>query len=128
MSISGNTDGLTEQSKVASSVKNGILQYPFWLGGSASCLAAGVTHPLDLGEIYPLLLRLGRPQRALFNLRTLVKVRLQTRSADGPRTMMSTFVHIVRNNGLQGLYNGVCICDSPIRHGKLDRGKKIWAF
>lgn len=29
-------------------VKN--VRYPFWFGGSASCFAAGVTHPLDLGK------------------------------------------------------------------------------
>jgi len=26
------------------------IHYPFWFGGSASCFAACVTHPLDLGE------------------------------------------------------------------------------
>ena len=26
------------------------IQYPFWFGGSASCFAASVTHPLDLGN------------------------------------------------------------------------------
>jgi dicarboxylate transporter 10 len=26
------------------------VHYPFWFGGSASCFAAMVTHPLDLGE------------------------------------------------------------------------------
>lgn len=26
------------------------IHYPFWFGGSASCFAAGVTHPLDLGK------------------------------------------------------------------------------
>ncbi len=26
------------------------VKYPFWFGGSASCFAACVTHPLDLGE------------------------------------------------------------------------------
>ena len=25
------------------------VHYPFWFGGSASCFAASVTHPLDLG-------------------------------------------------------------------------------
>lgn len=25
------------------------IHYPFWFGGSASCCAAAVTHPLDLG-------------------------------------------------------------------------------
>jgi dicarboxylate transporter 10 len=27
------------------------VKYPFWFGGSASCFAACVTHPLDLGEL-----------------------------------------------------------------------------
>lgn len=26
------------------------IRYPFWFGGSASSMAACVTHPLDLGE------------------------------------------------------------------------------
>lgn len=63
MLSSDNTEGLTAQCKAASSMKMGILHYPFWLGGSASCFAAGVTHPLDLGEIYPLVLGLCRPQK-----------------------------------------------------------------
>jgi hypothetical protein len=28
------------------------LKYPFWFGGSASCFAACVTHPLDLGIVF----------------------------------------------------------------------------
>ncbi|KAJ5688741.1 Mitochondrial dicarboxylate transporter [Penicillium macrosclerotiorum] len=60
------------------------VHYPFWFGGSASCFAAAVTHPLDL-----------------------VKVRLQTRAPDAPRTMIGTFGHIVRNNGVFGLYSGL---------------------
>lgn len=28
------------------------VHYPFWFGGSASCFAACVTHPLDLGELF----------------------------------------------------------------------------
>lgn len=27
------------------------IHYPFWFGGSASCFAACVTHPLDLGMV-----------------------------------------------------------------------------
>ena len=27
------------------------IHYPFWFGGSSSCLAATVTHPLDLGKL-----------------------------------------------------------------------------
>jgi hypothetical protein len=30
--------------------KNARIHYPFWFGGSASCFAACVTHPLDLRE------------------------------------------------------------------------------
>jgi len=29
------------------------VRYPFWFGGSASCFAACVTHPLDLGTYSP---------------------------------------------------------------------------
>lgn len=58
--------------------------YPFWFGGSASSMGACVTHPLDL-----------------------VKVRLQMRSGDMPRTMSGTFVHIVKHSGVRGLYNGL---------------------
>ncbi|CEO60440.1 Putative Oxoglutarate/malate carrier protein [Penicillium brasilianum] len=60
------------------------VHYPFWFGGSASCFAAGVTHPLDL-----------------------VKVRLQTRAPDAPKSMVGTFAHILRHNGFTGLYNGL---------------------
>ncbi|EEP81579.1 conserved hypothetical protein [Uncinocarpus reesii 1704] len=28
------------------------IHYPFWFGGSASCFAAGVTHPLDLVKVF----------------------------------------------------------------------------
>ena len=30
-------------------LKSKPVRYPFWFGGSASCFAACVTHPLDLG-------------------------------------------------------------------------------
>ncbi|KAH9908142.1 mitochondrial dicarboxylate carrier [Xylariomycetidae sp. FL2044] len=60
------------------------IPYPFWFGGSASSMAACVTHPLDL-----------------------VKVRLQLRSGDAPKSMSGTFMHIVRTDGVRGLYNGL---------------------
>ncbi|KAL2160852.1 hypothetical protein VTH06DRAFT_1049 [Thermothelomyces fergusii] len=60
------------------------IHYPFWFGGSASSMAACVTHPLDL-----------------------VKVRLQTRTGDMPKSMSGTFVHIVKHNGIRGLYSGL---------------------
>jgi solute carrier family 25 (mitochondrial dicarboxylate transporter), member 10 len=34
-----------------SKTRNGHIQYPLWFGGSASCFAACVTHPLDLCEL-----------------------------------------------------------------------------
>jgi len=60
------------------------VRYPFWFGGSASCFAACVTHPLDL-----------------------VKVRLQTRSADAPKSMTGTFGHVIKSDGFLGLYSGL---------------------
>ncbi|KAK4061236.1 hypothetical protein Trihar35433_9563 [Trichoderma harzianum] len=60
------------------------VRYPFWFGGSASSLAACVTHPLDL-----------------------IKVRLQTRKPDAPKSMSGTFVHVVKNDGPLGLYSGI---------------------
>ena len=33
----------------ADAKKQTNVRYPFWFGGSASCMAATVTHPLDLG-------------------------------------------------------------------------------
>lgn len=36
------------------------VHYPFWFGGSASCMAACVTHPLDLGMSQFLLTRNSR--------------------------------------------------------------------
>ncbi|RPA86170.1 mitochondrial dicarboxylate carrier [Ascobolus immersus RN42] len=63
------------------------IQYPFWFGGSASCMAACLTHPLDL-----------------------VKVRLQTvgKHWDGkPPTMGGMFKHIVKAEGMSGLYQGL---------------------
>ncbi|KAI0392484.1 mitochondrial carrier domain-containing protein [Xylariaceae sp. FL0594] len=60
------------------------IPYPFWFGGSASSMAACVTHPLDL-----------------------VKVRLQLRSGDAPKNMSGTFMHIVRTSGPRGLYDGL---------------------
>ncbi|EAW18863.1 putative mitochondrial dicarboxylate carrier [Aspergillus fischeri NRRL 181] len=60
------------------------VHYPFWFGGSASCFAAMVTHPLDL-----------------------VKVRLQTRGPGAPTSMIGTFGHILKHNGVLGLYSGL---------------------
>ncbi|PGH03893.1 hypothetical protein AJ79_07251 [Helicocarpus griseus UAMH5409] len=61
------------------------IHYPFWFGGSASCMATGVTHPLDLCNA----------------------VRLQTRKPGDPSGMFRTVIHIIKNNGVLGLYNGL---------------------
>ncbi|KAA6414886.1 MAG: Mitochondrial carrier [Lasallia pustulata] len=74
----------TNRRKIPSKKQPKHVHYPFWFGGSASCFAATVTHPLDL-----------------------IKVRLQTRAIDGPKGMLGTFSHILRNNGILGLYSGL---------------------
>ena len=43
------TSAKTEVSQPVRAPAAGKAHYPFWFGGSASCFAAGVTHPLDLG-------------------------------------------------------------------------------
>ncbi|KAL4781604.1 mitochondrial carrier domain-containing protein [Aspergillus varians] len=73
---------MSHSSQVTVPVKK--VHYPFWFGGSASCFAAAVTHPLDL-----------------------VKVRLQTRAHGAPSSMIGTFAHILRSHGAFGLYNGL---------------------
>ncbi|KIX04044.1 uncharacterized protein Z518_07597 [Rhinocladiella mackenziei CBS 650.93] len=61
-----------------------VVRYPFWFGGSAASMAAVVTHPLDL-----------------------VKVRLQTRLPQAPKSMLGTFAYVFRNEGVLGLYAGL---------------------
>ncbi|KAF2862541.1 phenylalanyl-tRNA synthetase [Piedraia hortae CBS 480.64] len=60
------------------------IHYPFWFGGSASSFAACVTHPLDL-----------------------LKVRLQTQPQATRQTLPQLVAHILRNEGIQGLYRGL---------------------
>lgn len=63
----------------------GPIHYPFWFGGSSSCIAICFTHPLDL-----------------------VKVRLQTQAHAGTRLGMGQmFAHVFRENGFLGLYKGL---------------------
>ncbi|KAF5565863.1 hypothetical protein FNAPI_1411 [Fusarium napiforme] len=62
----------------------GNIRYPFWFGGSASALAACVTHPLDL-----------------------VKVRLQTRTANVAPSFASAVKIIISDEGVSGLYSGL---------------------
>ncbi|KAF8541030.1 putative mitochondrial dicarboxylate carrier [Trichophaea hybrida] len=56
---------------------------PFWFGGSASCMAAVCTHPLDL-----------------------VKVRLQTAGKQSVG-MAKTAVNIIRHEGVMAMYSGL---------------------
>ncbi|KAI9718275.1 MAG: hypothetical protein M1812_004265 [Candelaria pacifica] len=80
--------------------QNQHLHYPFWFGGSASCFAACVTHPLDLVKVASQFLippnQAHKPQ-----------VRLQTASQDAPKKMFSTFTQILKNDGFLGLYSGL---------------------
>ncbi|KAF6838831.1 Mitochondrial dicarboxylate transporter 1 [Colletotrichum musicola] len=73
-----------KQSPATASKAGSSMRYPFWFGGSASSMAACVTHPLDLGQ-----------------------VRLQVRRPDAPKSMSGTFAHIIRNHGVKGLYDGL---------------------
>ncbi|EQB50265.1 hypothetical protein CGLO_10310 [Colletotrichum gloeosporioides Cg-14] len=77
------------------------MRYPFWFGGSASSMAACVTHPLDLGTHPPE----QHHQHTITN--ASIAVRLQVRRPDAPKNMVGTFAHIVRNHGITGLYNGL---------------------
>ncbi|KAF8420120.1 mitochondrial carrier domain-containing protein [Tirmania nivea] len=73
--------------KTSTTARHGVVHYPFWFGGSASCIAACFTHPLDL-----------------------VKVRMQTAAttAGGATpTMLRAFVKVSRNEGLLALYSGL---------------------
>lgn len=73
------------------------IRYPFWFGGSASSMAACVTHPLDLGMSPPVLplrkpLR-PRPRRPFANAKTFPqqsRYRLQTQSRSLPTSQAST--------------------------------------
>ncbi|KAK2733490.1 Mitochondrial dicarboxylate transporter [Myotisia sp. PD_48] len=73
------------------------LHYPFWFGGSASCCAAVVTHPLDLVKVH------------YFQPLTIViaEVRMQTRGPNDPSGMLRTIVHVCKNDGILGLYGGL---------------------
>ncbi|KAF2250820.1 mitochondrial carrier [Trematosphaeria pertusa] len=75
----GNRTETTEPKRKTSNIR-----YPFWFGGSATSMAACVTHPFDL-----------------------VRVRLQTRAASAPRSMSGTFLKILKSEGPLGLYSGI---------------------
>ncbi|KAL2854812.1 mitochondrial carrier domain-containing protein [Aspergillus pseudoustus] len=67
------------------------IQYPLWFGGSASCMAVVVSHPLDL-----------------------LKVRMQMKPSDTKKTgtetgtgTLGSAMRILRTEGIRGLYSGV---------------------
>ncbi|KAI4090750.1 MAG: hypothetical protein LQ344_004530 [Seirophora lacunosa] len=53
------------------------------------------------------------PLPTLIEALTEVQVRLQTRSSNGPRGMLNTFVHILRHDSFLGLYSGVNFTHDP---------------
>ncbi|RMJ18817.1 hypothetical protein CDV36_001470 [Fusarium kuroshium] len=75
---------LTEHHKRQNLIPRQTIQYPKWFGGSASCLAVICSHPLDL-----------------------VKVRLQATPLSERKNVLETIVHILRNEGVSGLYRGL---------------------
>ncbi|QDS73647.1 hypothetical protein FKW77_002390 [Venturia effusa] len=88
-------------------VQKRTIHYPFWFGGSASCFAACVTHPLDLGMSYQGNQSAKKPHARDTSL-TRRKVRLQTQSHAGPqRNMLQMFGHITQEHGFRGLYRGL---------------------
>ncbi|KAF4341949.1 amidohydrolase 2 [Fusarium beomiforme] len=76
-----NTPSHSKQNRVT---RDNNIKYPFWFGGSASALAACVTHPLDL-----------------------VQVRLQTRHPNAAPSFVSSTTNIIRNEGISALYSGL---------------------
>lgn len=83
------------------------IRYPFWFGGSASSMAACVTHPLDLRTVSRSTLPVPVHDHTNHFLRPTVKVRLQTRTPTAPSTLRGTFVHILTHDGVRGLYSGL---------------------
>ena len=95
--IPRNVEPATKQRRTAATIR-----YPFWFGGSAASMAAVVTHPLDLGTSSPQSL-----QNTHLTQPCTVKVRLQTRTPNAPRTTLTTFTYILQTQGLRGLYAGL---------------------
>ena len=52
-------------------------------------------------------------------------MRLQTRTADGPKGMLGTFVRIVKSDGVSGLYSGVCLRSVPFLASTVGMAKKL---
>ena len=125
--------------------------YPFWFGGSASAMAACVTHPLDLGKSWSFAPKSSNPRDAAVvaiwpaernerapglirvSFPKTVKVRLQLRSGDAPKNMTGTIGYIVRNESVLGLYSGLSasllrqITYSTVRFGVYEDLKRRFA-
>ncbi|KXL43143.1 hypothetical protein M433DRAFT_21320 [Acidomyces richmondensis BFW] len=100
----------TAEAKKSKDVQHGPIHYPLWFGGSASCFAACVTHPLDL-----------------------LKVRLQTQSHGAQRKGLGQMLtHVVQHDGLPGLYRGLSasllrqITYSTTRFGVYEELKEVF--
>ncbi|EME49243.1 hypothetical protein DOTSEDRAFT_68120 [Dothistroma septosporum NZE10] len=76
---------MSTSASTSKDVKQQKIHYPLWFGGSASCFAACVTHPLDLS-----------------------KVRLQMQPNDASKKgMVQMFSHILKTDSVPGLYRGL---------------------
>ncbi|KAK5047325.1 hypothetical protein LTR84_006847 [Exophiala bonariae] len=71
---------------------NAKVQNPFWFGGSASCMAACVTHPLDLSGFIESRSR---------------NVKLQAQNQAQHRGLVETCSKTYSENGLKGFYRGL---------------------
>ncbi|KAL4969601.1 dicarboxylate transporter [Aspergillus stella-maris] len=78
------------QSSTQSKSKKQI-EYPLWFGGSASCMAVAMSHPLDLIKV--------RMQMADRKTKSTV-------SGQGRVGMLGTAMRIVKSEGVRGLYAG----------------------
>lgn len=84
------------------------IEYPFWFGGAASCIACTVSHPLDL-----------------------TKVRLQTTHGANKASTIYTMIQIIKTEGILGLYSGLSasilrqITYSTMRFGVYDKLKNL---
>ncbi|CAG8563606.1 7588_t:CDS:2 [Rhizophagus irregularis] len=84
------------------------IEYPFWFGGAASCIACTVSHPLDL-----------------------TKVRLQTTHGVNKASTIYTMIQIIKTEGILGLYSGLSasilrqITYSTMRFGVYDKLKNL---
>lgn len=83
------------------------IKYPWWFGGSASCFAVCLTHPLDLSEYLCPNGTLSYISRTSLTT-PIVKVRMQA-AQKGPNRLGSvgTAIDVVKKDGIPGLYRGV---------------------